>query len=84
MIDEAPPRRTGPKPVTTLAELNALDQDEILRGYRAGFNDAAAFTERGRGYWHGYLNGLADSGRAQPSPEQMALAREHSNAARAA
>ncbi|HCZ48242.1 MAG TPA: hypothetical protein DCZ11_04470, partial [Gammaproteobacteria bacterium] len=71
-----PPRREGPRPVTTVAELCDLDSELAAAGYRAAFTGDPDYSQRDRAYWHGYLNGLVDTGRAQPSPEQLALARE--------
>lgn len=73
--DEAPPRRAGPRPVTTMEELRQLDEAALFRGYTAGRQNAADFAERDRGYWHGYLNGLVDGGHAKGTEEQAALAR---------
>jgi len=80
---EQPHRRTGAKPVTTVEELQTLDEAAMVRGYRAGLGNAADFTERERGYWHGYLNGLVDGGHAKASAEQAELARASANRARA-
>lgn len=55
--DDPPPRRTAPKPVTTVAELETLDEAMLVRGYRDGFKNSANWCEVGRAYWHGYLNG---------------------------
>jgi hypothetical protein len=73
--EEQPPRRTSPKPVTTTEELRTLDEAAMVRGYRAGLGNAADWTERERGYWHGYLNGMGDGGHAKASAEQAELAR---------
>ena len=76
---EQPTRRTGPKPVTTVAELTELDEAAMVRGYTAGLSNAADWTERDRGDWHGYLNGMVDGGHAKPSPEQAVLAHAYVN-----
>tara|TARA_R110000823_G_scaffold226788_2_gene354338 strand:+ start:5165 stop:5521 length:357 start_codon:yes stop_codon:yes gene_type:complete len=75
--DAEPPRRAGPKPVTTLEELQTLDEAALVRGYRAGLSNSADWTERERGYWHGYLNGMVDGGHAKTSREQAELAHEY-------
>lgn len=63
------------KAVTTLAELNALDDDAILAGYRAGMGFVDVnYTRKDQAYWHGYLNGQVDRGLAPISPEQQQLA----------
>lgn len=52
------------KPVSTVAELELLDQDDILAGYRAALDGAAEpGSDKSRGYWHGWRNGAADKGR---------------------
>jgi hypothetical protein len=71
------------KPVTTLAELNALDQDAILAGYLAGFSNEPNYTRREPGYWHGYMNGQVDGGYMPKSDEQAELARVYVSAQRA-
>jgi hypothetical protein len=64
--------------VTTLEELDSLDQAALLRGYSAGLKNDADFSEREKGYWHGYLNGLVDGKHsARPSEAQMKLARAY-------
>jgi len=65
------------KPVTTAAELETLDEAEIVEGY---FDGAAGWPEpgnnRSRSYWHGWRNGAADKGHRPTDAAQMALARE--------
>lgn len=63
------------KPVTTMAELEALDEAAILAGYRAGSDNAPDYTRKDQAYWHGYLNAEVDRGRVPISLEQMELAR---------
>jgi hypothetical protein len=72
-LDDEPPRRESPKAVTTV-ELRSLDEAAIVRGYRAGFDNAPDYSERDRGYWHGYLNGLVDGGHAKGTSAQAELA----------
>lgn len=50
------------KPVTTLADLDALDGDEVVEGYfdgRAGWPEPG--NNRSRSYWHGWRNGASDA-----------------------
>lgn len=48
-------------PVTTLAELDALNSDEMVEGYLAGFyGEAEPGNNRSKAYWHGWRNGTAD------------------------
>jgi hypothetical protein len=63
------------KPITSAAELDALDGDLIVAGCRAGLRDQPDYTQREQAYWHGYLNGQVDSRRMPTSAEQAQLAR---------
>lgn len=48
-------------PVTTLEELNALDSDEMIEGYRDGRGgDDEPGGNRSKSYWHGWRNGRSD------------------------
>lgn len=65
------------KPVSTLAELELLDDAEMAEGYadgRAGEPEPGG--NRGRAYWHGWRNGRVDGGYAQPDAAMIRLARE--------
>lgn len=64
----------GAYAVTTLEELDALDPDLIVAGYRAGLDNAPDYSQGDRAYWHGFLNGQVDKGYLKPSPEQGVLA----------
>lgn len=51
-------------PVTTLEDLDALDDAEIIEGYHDGRGgEPEPGDNRGRAYWHGWRNGAADAGR---------------------
>ena len=65
------------KAATTMEELDALDQDLILKGYRAGLDDAPDYTQKSQSYWHGYLNAEVDRGKCPISKEQQELARAY-------
>ncbi len=63
--------------VSTLADLMMLDDDEIAAGYSAGLEGAPPpASDRSKGYWHGWRNGLVDSGRLQADAAQLALSRD--------
>jgi len=62
-------------PITTMEQLSQLPEDEIVAGYLAGFRGAPDYTQRGQGYWHGYLNAMTDKGISKITPEQQQLAR---------
>lgn len=61
--------------ITTLEQVDALDDDLLVAGYRAGLRDQPDYTQTAQDYWHGFNNGQVDSGRAQISEEQRELAR---------
>lgn len=67
--------------VTTLAQLNALDQDAIVEGYLHGLQETPNHTRSDQAYWHGYSNARSDRGE-QSTPGQQQLAREVVNAMR--
>jgi hypothetical protein len=69
--------------ITTLAQLNALDTDVVVEGYRAALHNTPDHTRREQAYWHGYLNGEVDAGRMPISKEQAELARAVVAASRA-
>ena len=61
--------------VGTLADLDLLDSDEIVRGYldwRAG--DPEPGPNRGRAYWHGWRVRAMDAGSIEIDAEHRALA----------
>lgn len=48
-------------PVTTLAELDALDEAEMVEGYQDGFaGEPEPGDNRSKSYWHGWRNGHSD------------------------
>lgn len=65
------------QPVKTKADLELLDDDEVVAGYMAGFKGAAEpGSDKSRSYWHGWRNGMVDSKRVRIDDAQMMLARE--------
>ena len=49
------------EPVTTVEELDSLDPEEILEGYRDGrAGDDEPGDNRSKAYWHGWRNGQND------------------------
>ena len=64
-------------PVTTKADLDALDQDDIVRGYQSGLRgESEPGSDKSRAFWHGWRNGMVDSRRAEFDTAQTMLARE--------
>lgn len=69
---------TNFKPVSTMEDLMALDEAEIVAGYReAKIGDPEPGENRGRAYWHGWCNAMRDRGVLPPTPESWSLAREY-------
>lgn len=61
-------------PVRTAADLATLDDDEIVEGYRDGLRgEPEPGNNRSRSYWHGWRNGMVDSGRRRSDEHQRAL-----------
>ena len=66
------------EPVTTMEQLNALDSDAILAGYRAacGFTQTD-YSRKDQAYWHGYLNGIGDKTPSTITADQREPARAY-------
>lgn len=66
------------EPVRTLADLESLDQDEILEGYlSAERGDPEPGPNRGRAFWHGWRNRMMDDGSIPRDEASRQLAREY-------
>lgn len=65
------------EPVRTLADLDTLDQNEIVSGYlSAERGDPEPGENRGRSFWHGWRNGMIDLGELPKDDAAAQLARE--------
>jgi len=65
------------EPVRTLADLETLDQADIVEGYlSAERGDPEPGENRGRAYWHGWRNRMIDLGVLPSDEASVALARE--------
>lgn len=65
---------TNFEPVLTLDDLDSLDNDEIVEGYcgwRPG--DPEPGPNRGRAYWHGWMNAAYDHNAIPCRPGHAAL-----------
>lgn len=63
--------------ITTIEELLALEEGEMVEGYRDGFSgEPEPGGNRSRAYWHGWRNGNTDFRRAHPDDAQRSLASE--------
>ena len=64
-------------PVRTVADLETLNADEILAGYRsAERGDPEPGENRGRAFWHGWRNAMIDIGELPMDDAARQLARE--------
>ncbi len=64
-------------PITTLIDLDSLDDAEVLVGYRDGLEgDQEPGDNRSLSYWHGWRNGRVDGGHTLKDAAQARLARE--------
>ncbi|MBA3576167.1 MAG: hypothetical protein H0W39_00925 [Sphingomonas sp.] len=61
--------------VVTADDLDTLDEAEIIEGYRDGFEGFPCGENRGRSYWHGWKNGMTDTGRMDMTVEGKLLVR---------
>lgn len=65
-------------PITSLADLVPLDDDEKLEGYRDGYGgEPEPKGNRSRSYWHGWRNGATDAGHRPKDAAQAELARAY-------
>ena len=72
------------EPVSTYADLQTLNEDEILDGYlSAERSDPEPGQNRGRAYWHGWRNRMIDLGALPHDDATANLAREYLAAQRA-
>lgn len=71
------------KPVTTVAELEALDQTEMVEGYWDGYHgEPEPGDNRSLSYWHGWRNGAVDGKHREGDAAQAKLAHEYVEALR--
>ena len=64
-------------PVTTLEDLDSLNDAELLEGYQsAERGDPEPGENRGRSFWHGWRCRMFDYGVLKAPPEHAGLARD--------
>lgn len=62
--------------VTTLDELESLNDEEVIEGYFDGLkNEPEPGNNRSKSYWHGWRNGMVDGGYAVADKNMAKLAR---------
>jgi hypothetical protein len=65
------------RPVATAADLATLDINEIVAGYLDhNRGDPEPGANRGRAYWHGWMNRARDRGDCPMTPESAQLAHD--------
>ena len=65
------------QPVRTKADLDTLNEADILEGYMsAQRGDPEPGENRGRAYWHGWRNRMIDMGAIKPDAASAQLAHE--------
>lgn len=65
------------QPVTTIADLETLDDAETQEGYFDGYDgEPEPGNNRSRSYWHGWRNGAVDGGHREKDEHQAMLAHE--------
>jgi hypothetical protein len=69
-------------PVETVADFKTLDDGEILEGYLDGFSgEPRPNSGHSRSYWHGWRNGMIESGRKLPDLAYQQLANDFTRGA---
>ena len=66
------------EPIDNLTSLDNLDNRDLVAGYFAGLNGDGhePSVEKNADYYHGWLNGMCDKGRMQPSATHKQLVHE--------
>lgn len=64
------------QPVHSLSDLWGLNPDEIVEGYKDGFENFPCSDNRSRAYWHGWRNAQIDRGHIPSDWQSDLLARE--------
>lgn len=64
-------------PVSTVSELETLDEAEIVEGYQDGLNgEPKPSGNRSKSYYHGWRNGMMDRGKIPQDKFSINLAYE--------
>jgi hypothetical protein len=72
--------KIGKGEIDTLEKLAELDEDDIVRGYRVGFDKKDGMLlpmGETKSFYHGWLNAQVDRGRMKASAAQVSLAYEY-------
>lgn len=72
------------QPLRTIEEVDLLDMDDCLDGYRYGFaGGAEPGSDKSKSFWHGWRNGKMDRGDIPHDDASGQLARAYVNRQRA-
>lgn len=82
--DLPPPRKAEREEISLLEQLRQLSEEEIVAGYRAGWDDPTVPMSQSKSFYHGWLNAQVDRGRLKPSEAMRKLAAEYVGSMRAA
>jgi len=66
-------------PPKQLRDIEAMNEDDLLEGYRLGINNEIEPKDN-RAKWHGWRNGMCDSGRYVIDDGQRRIAKEYVDA----
>ena len=61
-------------PLSQLSDLDTLDDNEMLEGYRVGLRSIPLPNDASRSYWHGWRNGMVDGKHMTRDAAQSLLA----------
>jgi hypothetical protein len=64
------------RPVLLASDLEGLDSAEILEGYQDAHEGFPCSGNRSRAYWHGWQNGMVDTGKMGKTVYMELLARD--------
>jgi len=65
-------------PIQTVYDLSLQSEPEMMAGYLAGLRgEDESESDFSRSYWHGWRNGMVDSGRREKDSSQAQLAHEY-------
>ena len=65
------------QPLSSVRELDVLDDDDCVAGYLAGLDGAPEpGSDKSKSYWHGWRNGMMDTGRLPHDEAARNLAAE--------
>lgn len=72
------------QPLSSLNDLGALDVEDCVAGYRAGWDGAPEpGSDKSKSYWHGWRNAMMDKGKLPLDESARNLAAEYTRMQRA-